>query len=154
MCALACKDNQKGEVDFVDASYDIQDPRDKNRHHFGQGFWKKNDPKKHFSYFSVSDNITTHIMTSGEFARKYPQRQYEYIYIDGDHSYKGAGLDYKLFWPHLKKRGMMVFHDADRQEKIKGVEFNVKKLWQEIKAKNKSWIEFPNEASGLGILQK
>lgn len=154
MCAMACKHNKKGKVDFVDAGYDVNNPQDIGKHNFGQGFWKKVDPKNHFSFFGVEKWIKTYVMTSEEFARKYPDGNYEYIYVDGDHSYKGVKKDYRLFWPRLKKKGLMVFHDVDAKGLHGGIEYDVTRLWQEVKQGTNSWLYFPNAASGLGIIQK
>ncbi len=148
--ALACKDNGTGHVDFVDAGYD----RDNIKNNWsGTGFWKKNDPNKHFSKLRISNYITTHVMTTQEYADTYPKRTYEYIYIDGDHSYKGVSLDYSLFWPMLSNKGFMVFHDVHVKWTKNLGRFGVWRLWRELKNKNKIIFPFP-EDSGLGILQK
>lgn len=148
ICALACKDNKKGSVDFVDAGYGKNHPKS----WAGDGFWKREDVKKHFSLLGIGDWLEVHVMTSKNFAQKYPQRRYGYIYIDGDHSYRGVKLDYQLFWPRLKKGGFMVFHDVTVKKWKKLSGFGVWKLWQEIK--NRHRIILPFKQSGLGILQK
>ena len=155
ICTMACENNQYGQVDFVDAGYDTNNPDDKERHSFGQGHWRKVNPKKHFSYLKVENRINTYIMTTKEFASKYSKRKYDYIYIDGDHRYKGVKLDFRLFWKQLNKGGFMVFHDTEKNGLFDDVDFQVGKFWQEIKKNRKSWIEFTeNGADGLGILQK
>lgn len=148
ICALACKDNKKGFVDFVDAGYEKTHPKS----WAGDGFWKRVDPKKHFALLGVSDWIETYVTTSEEFSKKFPKREYGYVYIDGDHSYEGVKLDYNLFWPKLKKGGFMAFHDVTVKQwgRLKG--FGVWRLWEEIKSNHK--IIFPLRQSGLGILQK
>jgi hypothetical protein len=148
VCALACKDNKKGMVDFVDSGYSKEHPQS----WAGNGFWKKGDIKKHFSLLGIEDRIKTQVMTSKSFAEKYPKTRYGYIYIDGDHSYKGVKLDYQLFWPRLKKGGFMAFHDVTVKKWGKLSGFGVYKLWEEIKSNHK--IIFPLKQSGLGILQK
>lgn len=149
ICALACKDNGNGHVDFVDAGYDRCD----KNHWSGIGWWKKVNPEKHFSLFDVSRYLTSHIMTTKKFAESHPHAWYDYIYIDGDHSYKGVKLDYTLFWPKLTKFGFMVFHDVYvKYTKDLGY-FGVWKLWKEIKIGNKIIFPFPKH-SGLGIVQK
>ncbi len=148
--ALACKDNNFGHVDFVDAGYD-QD--DHSKHWSGVGFWKKGDVKEHFARFGVSSYLTTYVMTTKEFAVKYPERTYQYIYIDGDHSYEGVKLDYKLFWKRLEKNGFMSFHDVIAKGYLDKGLFGVWKLWAEIKDKNSIVFPFPKD-SGLGFIQK
>ncbi|PJE67800.1 hypothetical protein COU95_00430 [Candidatus Shapirobacteria bacterium CG10_big_fil_rev_8_21_14_0_10_40_9] len=148
ICALACKDNQMGFVDFVDAGYGKNHPKS----WAGDGFWKKVDPERHFSLLGVSDWIKTYVMTSQDFAKKFPKRSYGYISLDGDHSYEGVKLDYELFWPKLKEGGFMAFHDVTVKQWGKLKNFGVWKLWQELKNEHK--IIFPLKQSGLGILQK
>ena len=54
VCAMACRDNAYGKVDFVDAGFDMDDyDKVAGEHWGGVGFWKKCDPKKYFGYFSV-----------------------------------------------------------------------------------------------------
>jgi hypothetical protein len=147
ICALACQENNFGHVDFVDAGYDETHPK----HWTGIGFWKKNDPIKHFSFLEINNWITTYVMTTEEFAKKYNYR-YQYIYIDGDHSYEGVTTDYNLFWPRLDKMGLMVFHDVIVKRAPNLPPFGVWKFFKEIKA-NKIIFPFP-KVSGLGIVQK
>jgi hypothetical protein len=149
ICALACEDNKKGHVDFVDAGYNRED----KNHWSGIGWWKKVDPDKHFSYLNLNTRISTYVMTTKEFVKQYPNRLYEYIYIDGDHSYKGVKLDYSLFWPKLTKYGFMIFHDVYVKHTKDLGNFGVWKLWRELKNNNKIIFPFPKD-SGLGFIQK
>jgi hypothetical protein len=148
ICALACQENGFGQVDFVDAGYGSED----KNHWTGVALWKEKDPSEHFSFLDAHKSIKTHVTTSQSFSQK-TKRTYQYIYIDGDHSYKGAKTDYKLFWPRLEKGGLMVFHDVTvkRMPKLDVPEFGVWKFWNEKKG-NKITIPLP--CSGLGILQK
>lgn len=146
--ALACKDNGVGHVDFVDAGYDESDTAAWS----GVGFWKKNRPEKHFGKLGINKFLTTYVMTTKEFS-KTKSLKYDYIYIDGDHSYPGVKLDYKLFWPKLNKGGFMVFHDVFVKHTKNLGDFGVWKFWKEIKSGSKIIFPFPKD-SGLGILQK
>jgi hypothetical protein len=149
ICALACSENGYGHVDFVDAGYGPEDTNNWS----GIGWWKRIDPIKHFSFLDVNKYLTPYIMTTGKFVKMYPTYKYDYIYIDGDHSFKGAQNDYRLFWPRLLDNGFMVFHDAYvRRTKELGA-FGVWKLWEKIGNKNAIIFPFPKE-SGLGIVQK
>lgn len=148
ICALACKYNMKGQVDFVDAGKDKNDDGNWG----GIGFWKKNNPNQHFSIFEINKYLTTYIMTSQQFANKYKKRKYEYIYIDGNHSYEGVKLDYNLFWTRLSSGGIMVFHDISAKGIHHDNEFGVWKFWKELKSKKK--IEFIDGVNAIGIIQK
>lgn len=147
--ALACKDNGVGHVDFVDAGYDETNPE---KHWSGVGFWRDVDPVKHFDAIGVSDSITTYVMTTENYANIYPKKRYQYIYIDGDHSYEGVKLDYSLFWPRLDTYGFMSFHDVVARGYLDKGMFGIWKFWKELKG-NKIVFPFPKE-SGLGFIQK
>lgn len=148
--ALACKDNGTGHVDFVDAGFDQDEPA---RHWSGIGFWKKEDPARHFAKIGISEHITTHVMQSEAYAAKFPGKRFQYIYIDGDHSYKGVKRDWQLFWPKLDRTGFMVFHDVVATGSMGAGTFGVGKLWKQISKKHAIIFPFP-KSSGLGIVQK
>jgi hypothetical protein len=42
----------------------------------------------------------------------YPDEYFDYIYIDGDHSYFGAYRDMRTWWPKVKKGGLLGGHDV------------------------------------------
>ena len=153
MMAKACNENNFGHVDFVDASYDINATKDKNDHFYGQGFWKKCNPKKHFSYLGSGNFISTHIMTTEEFAQKYPNKKYDYIYLDADHSYQGALTNIKLFWSRLNQDGYLCFHDIHFDRIVKNVSFEHGRIWTDL-SKMPYKIEISNHYSGIGFIQK
>ncbi len=150
LIAAACRDNHFGQVDFVDAAFDEEN---NGKNWQGIGFWKKTNPQAHFAKIGVDKYLTLHIMTTQEFSKKHPHKKYQYIYIDGDHSYEGVKLDYKLFYPKLEKNGLMSFHDIVATGQLTGGDYGVQKFWQEIKSQTKITFPFPKN-SGLGILQK
>lgn len=151
LCALACRDNKKGVVDFVDAGYDCDNPNHKE-HWGGVGFWNEVNPKVYFGKFGLEKYINTHVMTSREFSNKYPKRIWDYISLDGDHSYKGVKYDFKTFWLRLKKFGYVSLHDIYTKQS-EGLEYGVSKYWKEIKKTNLHSIEFAGQY-GLGLVQK
>lgn len=149
ICALACQENGMGHVDFVDAGYGLEH----KSHWSGIAWWKRVNPDKHFAFLDANKTLTAYVLTTARFAKAYPRRRYDYIYVDGDHSYSGVLRDYRLLWPRLNKGGFMVFHDivVHHTKNLGG--FGVWKLWQTIS--KKSAIVFPTpKHSGLGILQK
>lgn len=147
LLAQACKDNNHGLVDFVDPGYG----QGEKNHWTGVGLWKTERGKNLFKNYGLGRWIRLFVLTSKDFSKKY-KRQYQYIYIDGDHSYKGVSLDFELFWPRLKNNGFMVFHDVSiKDPKPEGV-YGVHKLWKEIS--KQGGFTFPFEDSGLGVLQK
>lgn len=147
--AQACKDNGFGHVEFVDAGYGVNDDHSWT----GMGFWKTDLGLNAFRNFNLHNFISIFVLTTDKFAKRYSQNKYDYIYIDGDHSYEGVSFDYQLFWLMLKDDGFMVFHDINvKEEKPEGA-YGVWKLWEKL-AKTNQTIEFPFSGSGLGLIQK
>jgi predicted O-methyltransferase YrrM len=147
--AHACKDNGSGKVDFVDAGYGWSDKGGWT----GEGYWNTKKGKKCFDFFGLGDHISLFVMKNTQFKEKYSQIKYDYIYIDGDHSLKGVILDFKLFWPMLRKGGFISFHDiCVKENKPEGV-YGVWKFWSKVK-KSLGGIEFNFTNSGLGLIQK
>jgi len=44
-------------------------------------------------------------------AKRFPDNHFDYIYIDGDHSYKGVGEDIEAWYPKIKTGGIFAGHD-------------------------------------------
>jgi len=147
--AQACKDNGFGHVDFVDAGFGLDDEAGWT----GVGYWKTKEGKNCFNNFGLGIYITLFVITTLEFSQRYPDQVYDYIYIDGDHSFKGASLDFKLFFPMLAKGGYVVFHDICVKENKPEGQYGVWKLWEKLEQKYKG-IEIDYLWSGLGIIQK
>lgn len=68
--------------------------------------------------FSVFDpalaadaRITTHHGLSQEMLARFPQNHFDWIYIDGDHSYEGASGDARAAATKVKPGGYLVFND-------------------------------------------
>ena len=146
--AQGCKDNSKGHVDFVDPGYGPNN----EKHWTGVGYWRTKEGKGCFKRYGLDDWIRLYVMKSEEFARKIKDRKYEYIYIDGDHSYEGVSHDYELFWSRVNTHGFMSFHDVNVKKSLPEGTYGVYKLWKKIGKKNT--ILFPFEGSGLGLLQR
>ena len=153
MMARACEENKKGKVDFVDAGFDINKKSDNIKHSFGQGFWRNVDLQKHFSYLLDNKYIETFVMTTAEFAKKNKEK-YDFIYLDGDHTYEGGKLDLKLFWPRLKTDGFLCYHDIHFKKILAGITFGYWKVWEELSISKRFKIEVSNNYSGLGFVQK
>lgn len=146
--ALACKNQNFGHVDFVDAGYGSNQKNSWG----GVSFWKQSTAQKHFSVLGVEKYISCYITTSEKFAKKFPNRKYEYIFIDADHSYQGVKSDYQRFWTRLAARGYISFHDIFLQGLSNGDEFGVWKFWQELKSSHK--FTFKTFDNAIGFVQK
>ena len=112
ICALACRDNKKGHVDFVDANYNQYKPEQKN-HWGGVGYWTTPEGKQSFERFRLNKHISVHIMTSGKYKTSVPQKTWGYIHIDGDHSYQGFKKDLLGLAGKVKESGLLSGDDLD-----------------------------------------
>lgn len=61
----------------------------------------------------LTDAVNTLHMTSEEAANILKDNLFNIIFIDGDHRYKGIKRDIELFYPKLKKGGILCGHDYD-----------------------------------------
>jgi predicted O-methyltransferase YrrM len=43
------------------------------------------------------------------------------VFIDGDHSYEGTQTDFEAWFPHVRDRGLVCFHDYQNAHYLKGV---------------------------------
>ena len=57
------------------------------------------------------DNITLLLGTSEEMVPPLRNEFFDFVFIDGCHSYPSVKLDIELSFPKLKKGGVMAFHD-------------------------------------------
>ena len=76
----------------------------------------------------------------------------DYLFIDGDHSYKGVKKDFDVYSPLVKKGGHIVFHDIAYH---KNSPCEVDKFWRDIKSSYNT-IEFVKDKEsgqfGIGII--
>jgi len=152
ICALACKDNRKGKVYFVDANYDQSDSKQTNNWG-GVGFWTKKNIKKQFDAFKLTPYIKTHIMTTDRFFQNHQHIRWGYIHIDGDHSYTGVKMDFMHSWDQLIPGGIIALHDIHTNQQH-NPPYGVQKLWLELKkSRQYNMFELPG-AYGLGFIQK
>ena len=73
----------------------------------------------------VDDRVVPMVMSSAQAARGW-SRPIRLLWIDGDHRYEAAKLDFKLWEPHLVVGGILAMHDTIRKRGPKRV------LWEEV----------------------
>lgn len=73
----------------------------------------------------VEDRVVPMIMTSEEASRGWNQ-PIRLLWIDGDHRYEPAKLDFTLWEPHLVEGGILAMHDTIRKQGPKRV------LWEYV----------------------
>ncbi len=147
VCAMACKHNGFGTVDFVDAGYGEDDGQNQWG---GVSLWRRVDPKRHFSFLGLDAHIVPFIMTTDEFAAR-RHSSYQYIHVDGDHSYDGVKNDVSHVWPLLERDGFLSLHDVTVKQMKNQPPYGVWKLWEELPGARKILLD---KAAGLGVIQK
>ena len=84
-----------------------------------------------------SEKIKLIKKTSSEAVKEIPN-ELDFVYIDGNHEYEYIKEDIELYYPKLKKRGILSGHDFNKIEK--GNERNVIQAVNEFAIKNKLTI--------------
>ena len=77
----------------------------------------------------------------------------DFLFIDGDHSYKGAKRDYELYSPLVRRGGVIAFHDIAKHPEA--MDCHVDRLWNEVKQgkKFKELIADKDQNwAGIGVL--
>lgn len=85
-------------------------------------------------------------------SREFSDGQISLLHIDGLHTYEAAASDFATWFPKVREGGIVLFHDISVRSSKDHVDFGVWKIWEELKAKHKTF-EF-NHGFGLGILVK
>ncbi|MGI6460290.1 MAG: class I SAM-dependent methyltransferase [Candidatus Hydrogenedentales bacterium] len=79
--------------------------------------------------------------------------KFDFILIDGDHTYSGAKTDFEHYRGFLQEHGIVAFHDIVPHKWDAGVE--VFRLWNEIRSKH-NVVEFVESwdqcGAGIGLL--
>ena len=73
-----------------------------------QGIYKRAMMMKLAPY---GDRIYIFNTESTKAANLFPDRLFDYVYIDGDHSYEAVSKDLELWYPKVRKGGVLAGHD-------------------------------------------
>jgi len=81
-------------------------------------------------------------------------RKFDFLFIDGDHTYEGVKKDFEMYSGLVKKGGIIALHDIVQHPPETGCE--VSKFWNEIKSKYE-YIEFVKNWNqnwaGIGLIK-
>lgn len=89
---------------------------------------------------------------------KVKDKRFDFIFIDGNHSYEAVKSDYEMYRPLVREKGIMVFHD------IKDTEFQrmhgcfVGVFWDDLKSgvfgdhSVKEFIDPDEDWGGIGVV--
>jgi predicted O-methyltransferase YrrM len=82
---------------------------------------------------------------------------FDFLFIDGDHSFEGVKKDFEDYSPFVKKSGLICFHDIVISDRHHERNVYVGEFWQEIKDEpnfESFEINANEDWAGLGILIK
>ena len=98
-----------------------------------------------FKKFNGLDNVTILDTSSKNASKKYEDNFFDYIYIDGEHSYKAVYEDLIYWYPKLKQNGKIFGDDFYWREEDNS--FSVKKAYDDFifKHKIKKWCVFKSQ---------
>jgi cephalosporin hydroxylase len=77
-------------------------------------------------------------------------KQVDFLFIDGDHTYHGVKSDFDMYSPLVRKGGIVAFHDIGKNE-----EGGCHRFWNEIKNAASGFKELlidSKQEKGIGIL--
>ena len=121
-------------------------PQVKGKEPLSQKFF---DAAKEDTYkkFVGIDEVTILETNSKNASNKFQDNYFDYIYIDGEHSYNAVLQDLTYWYPKLKPNGTIFGDDFYWREKDNS--FNVKKAYEEFIAKHKikKWCVFKSQIS-------
>lgn len=88
--------------------------------------------------------------TDKYFAELFPDKMFDVIFIDADHSYEGVRKDFVNAQQHLKEGGLIIFHDIASQACP-----GIMKIWKEIYSQiPERCIEFiHSDTCGIGVVK-
>lgn len=61
--------------------------------------------------FKGKSNVIIHRSMSGDVAPSFPDEYFDWVYVDGDHTYEGVCADIKAYSPKLKANGLLIGDD-------------------------------------------
>ncbi len=82
-------------------------------------------------------------------------KELDFLFIDGDHTYEGVRKDFEMYSPLLRKNGVIAFHDIVVQRPESGCEVN--RFWREIKDRYNNEeivMDWNQKGSGIGLIHK
>ena len=150
ICGIACLDEGLGSVDFVDAGYSTEEPNAWG----GLGIWKT-ATKEYWKPINCENIITIHNKKFEDFN---VDKKYQYIYIDGDHSYEGVKRDFIKCLNLIESESYITLHDITVDKETTYGKCGVKQFWNDIKNNSEysskfDFVSFPFEA-GLGLCRR
>ncbi|MGA0394208.1 MAG: class I SAM-dependent methyltransferase [Rhodospirillales bacterium] len=81
--------------------------------------------KRAFRRHEKKGRAVLHRELSTEAAPQFPDNYFDWIYLDGMHTYEAVKEDLRAFAPKLKNDGLILGHDYTNQKKVQELQFGV-----------------------------
>lgn len=75
---------------------------------------KEPEARRNLAAVDVADYVTLCVGTTDEWAKKLAHKEFDFLFIDADHSYGGVLNDFKNWTPMVKVGGLVGFHDTNQ----------------------------------------
>ncbi len=98
-------------------------------------------PRKLKIYCPFTD-ISTHQSLSADAAVDYKDGEFDWIYVDADHSYEGVKKDLEAWAPKVCSEGFILGHDFSNQEAAVNANFGVMEAVRDFVAENEFHLVF------------
>lgn len=86
-----------------------------------EAHWAYRAIRKINSYPLLAGRINHTGKKSEEVHQNYKDGDFNFVYIDGDHSYEGVKKDIANYKSKVSQSGMLAFHDTDKEEVAKAI---------------------------------
>jgi hypothetical protein len=67
------------------------------------------------------DKIEFLEVTSVEAAKRFQDKEFDYVYIDGNHDYEFVKLDLEVWFPKVRDGGVLAGHDFNKPKQFPGI---------------------------------
>ncbi|QDT40359.1 hypothetical protein Pan241w_04150 [Gimesia alba] len=95
---------------------------------------------------------------SAEIAPHFSDGHFDFIYIDADHTYEGVCQDLELWWPKVRRGGVLSGHDYILRKNPKGLVFGVVPAVHEFIGRHflqeQFYCTWPDEQPGNWFIRK
>lgn len=85
-----------------------------------------------FSEFEEIGLVERHEGDSSTEITKLPDSYFDWVYIDGDHSFEGVSRDIKAVLPKMKKTGLLVFNDYTVYSPLEKMQYGVQRAVNDL----------------------
>lgn len=122
----------------------------------GQETWKRAEELESiYPRFRSVIGDSHSIITKSNVQHELDGRLFDFIFLDGDHSYQGVSKDFDMYFDLLSSGGCIAFHDIVDTETTRGAVQGVSKFWSGLKSQYLGkWKEFSTQSEwgGIGVI--